>query len=636
MDTEPEKKGDYGAGSIQVLGGLDAVRKRPAMYIGDKQVTGLHHLVYEIVDNSVDEALAGFCTKINVIIQKEGSITVIDNGRGIPVDIMPQYGKPALEIVMTKLHAGGKFDHKTYKVSGGLHGVGISVVNALSSKLIVTVSRNGSLYRQTFSRGEPTEDMQTIGASSQGTGTTVYFMPDSEIFETTEFSFETLSSRLREIAFLNSGLEINIRDERADKEHTFKYEGGIRSFVEFLNQNKTALHPVVYLSKTRDGIELEFAMQYNDSYIENIFSFANTINTTEGGTHLSGFKTALTRTLNSYAEAKGLLKEGLKLSSSDTFEGLSAVISVRIPDPQFEGQTKRKLGNSEVKGMVDSIVNSGLNSYLEENPKIARLVVAKCIGAAEAREAARKAKDLARRKTALSSGSLPGKLADCASTDPSKCELYVVEGDSAGGSSKQGRNKEFQAILPLRGKILNVEKARLHKIFNSQEIVTLATAIGTGLGTEFNIEKARYHKIIITCDADVDGAHIRTLMLTFFFRYMRPLIDVGYVYVAQPPLYRVVKNKKEHYVYNDEKLKELIKEIGQEGITMQRYKGLGEMNPEQLWNTTMDPENRTLVQVTAVDAVEADKIFTLLMGEEVEPRREFIEKHALEVRNLDI
>ncbi len=634
MDAEAKNQ-DYGAGSIQVLGGLDAVRKRPSMYVGDTGIAGLHHLVFEIVDNSVDEALAGFCTVVKVSINADGSVTVEDNGRGIPVEIMPQYGKSALEIVMTKLHAGGKFDHKTYKVSGGLHGVGISVVNALSEKLIVSVCRNGKIYRQNYCRGKPLDELTVVG-ESQATGTTVSFVPDKEIFEITEFNFETLSSRLREIAFLNSGLEVQIREERTGKEHVFKYEGGIKSFVEFLNQNKVALHPVVYMQKEKNGAQLELAMQYNDGYLENIFSFANTINTLEGGTHLSGLKTALTRTLNSHAEKSGLLKNELKISSSDTLEGLAAVISVRLTEPQFEGQTKRKLGNSEIKGLVDSMVSSALISYLDENPKIARIIIEKCSNAAAAREAARHAKELARRKTALSSGSLPGKLADCSSTDPAACELYVVEGDSAGGSSKQGRNKEFQAILPLRGKILNVEKARLHKIFSSREIVTLATAIGTGLGEEFDIKKARYHKIIITCDADVDGAHIRTLLLTFFFRYMKSLIEAGYVYVAQPPLYRVVKNKKEYYVYNDAKLKELLAEIGEDGTTMQRYKGLGEMNPEQLWSTTMDPENRTLLKVTADDAVEADKIFTLLMGEEVEPRREFIEKHALEVKNLDI
>jgi len=634
MDDE-NKKHDYGAGSIQVLGGVEAIRKRPAMYIGDTQTAGLHHLVYEIVDNSVDEALAGHCKIIKITLNTDGSVTVEDDGRGIPVEIMPQYGKSALEIVMTKLHAGGKFDHKTYQVSGGLHGVGISVVNALSSKLTVVVNRAGKVYSQSYSAGKPTTEVTVVG-ESQTTGTKVTFLPDDTIFETVEVNFETLSSRLREMAFLNSGLQIEIKDARSDKEHIFKYDGGIKSFVEFLNQNKTALHPVIYLKTEKNGTQLELAMQYNSGYLENIFTFANTINTSEGGTHLSGFKTALTRTLNSYADSNHLLKQKLKISSNDTLEGLSAVLSVKLTDPQFEGQTKRKLGNSSIKGLVDSMVNSDFGSYLQENPKLARMIVSKSINAAEAREAAKKAKEITRRKSALNSGSLPGKLADCSNNNPEACELYVVEGDSAGGSSKQGRNREFQAILPLRGKILNVEKARLHKIFNSREIVTLATAIGTGLGNDFNINKVRYHKIIITCDADVDGAHIRTLLLTFFFRYMRPLIDAGYIYVAQPPLYRVVKHKKEYYVYNELKLKELLQEIGEKDISLQRYKGLGEMNPKQLWETTMNPETRSLIKVTVEDSVEADEVFSLLMGEDVEPRRAYIEKHALEVENLDV
>ena len=629
-----EKKPEYTWKSIKVLGGLEAVRSRPGMFIGDTATSGLHHLVFEVVDNSVDEALAGQCSLIKVTLHRDGFVTIEDNGRGIPVEIMPQFGKPALEIIMTKLHAGGKFDHKAYKVSGGLHGVGISVVNALSEKLTVYVSRNGKTHSQSYSKGKPLGEVQLVGDTAN-TGTKLTFLPDKEIFETTEFNFETLSSRVRELAFLNPSLEVQITDERTGKDHVFKYDGGIKSFVEFLNNNKTALHQVIYFKKEKNGTFLELAMQYNDGYLGNVFSFANTINTVEGGTHLSGFKSALTRTLNNYAENNGMLKKGLKISSSDTFEGIAVVISVKLPDPQFEGQTKKKLGNSWIKGIVDSMVSAGLGSYLEENPKIARLIIGKCMNAAEAREAAKRAKEIARRKTALSSGSLPGKLADCSNTNPALCELHVVEGDSAGGSSKQGRNKEFQAILPLKGKILNVEKARLHKIFNSREILTLATAIGTGLGKDFNIKKARYHKIIITCDADVDGAHIRTLLLTFFFRYMKPLIEAGYIYVAQPPLYRVVKHKKEYYIYNDEKLKVLLKEIG-EDATIQRYKGLGEMNPDQLWKTTMDPENRTLLRVSVQDAVEADKIFSLLMGEEVEPRRAFIEQHALEVRNLDV
>ena len=629
-----EKKQSYGAGSIRVLGGLEGVRVRPSMYIGDTGVIGLHHLILEVVDNSVDEALAGFCTVIKVTLHADGGVTIDDNGRGVPVDVMPQFGKTAMEVIMTKLHAGGKFDNKTYKVSGGLHGVGISVVNALSEKLTICVSREGKIHSQSYGKGKPLEDVRITGETSE-TGTKLTFTPDAEIFESTEFSFDVISKRMRELAFLNSGLEVQIKDERTGKENAFRYEGGIKSFVEYLNQNKTGLHPVIHMQKAKGNIQLEMAMLYSSGYAENIFSFANTINTEEGGTHLSGFKAALTRALNGYAERNGMLKKGLKISSSDTLEGIAAVISVKLPDPQFEGQTKKKLGNSSVKGLVDSMVSSGLNSYLEENPRYAKLIIGKCMNAAEAREAARRAKEITRRKTALRSGSLPGKLADCSNTDPELCELYVVEGDSAGGSSKQGRNKEFQAILPLKGKILNVEKARLHRIFNSREITTLATAIGTGLGEDFDVKKARYHKIIITCDADVDGAHIRTLLLTFFFRQMKPLIEAGYIYVAQPPLYRVVKNKKEHYVYNEEKLEELLREIGQDA-SIQRYKGLGEMNPEQLWETTMNPEKRTLLKVTSEDAVEADKIFTLLMGEIVEPRREFIEKHAMEVRNLDV
>ena len=630
---EGEKRG-YGAGSIRVLGGLEGVRVRPSMYIGDTGVTGLHHLILEVVDNSVDEALAGFCKVIKVILHKDGGVTIEDDGRGVPVEVMPQFGKPAMEVIMTKLHAGGKFDNKTYKVSGGLHGVGVSVVNALSEKLTICVSRDGKVYSQSYGRGKPLEEVRTTGETSK-TGTKIRFTPDAEIFESREFSFDLISKRIRELAFLNSGLEVQVKDERTGKENAFRYEGGIKSFVEYLNQNKTGLHPVFHMKKTKGDIQLEMAMLYSSGYAENVFSFANTINTEEGGTHLSGFKSALTRTLNSYAERNGMLRKGVKLSSSDTLEGVAAVISVKLPDPQFEGQTKKKLGNSSVKGFVDSMVSSGLNSYLEENPRYARLIISKCMSAAEGREAARRAKEITRRKTALRSGSLPGKLADCANTNPEMCELYVVEGDSAGGSSKQARNKEFQAILPIRGKILNVEKARLHKIFNNREITMLATAIGTGLGEDFNIKKARYHKIIITCDADVDGAHIRTLLLTFFFRQMKPMIEAGYVYVAQPPLYRVVRNKKEHYVYNEEKLSDLLRETGKE-VSIQRYKGLGEMNPEQLWETTMNPEKRTLVKVTLEDAVEADKIFTLLMGEVVEPRREFIEKHAMEVRNLDV
>lgn len=625
----------YDASKIQVMAGLEGVRKRPAMYIGSTGARGLHHLVYEVVDNSVDEALAGFCTRVDVIVHPDNSVTVIDNGRGIPIEVMPEFKKSALEIVMTKLHAGGKFDNKSYKVSGGLHGVGVHVVNALSEKLVVKVKRNGKVYEQTYSKGIPQTEVSITG-ESEGTGTEINFIADKSIMETVEYNFDTLSSRLRELAFLNKGLTITITDERSGKSHEFSYEGGIKSFVEYINQNKVALHEVIYLLKEKNDMQVELAMQYNEGYADNVFSFANSINTSEGGTHLIGFKTALTRTLNASAEKYGMLDKEIKLSSEDCKEGISAVIAVRLQNPQFEGQTKTKLGNSEVKGLVDSMISSGLTAFLEENPKIARAIAGKCTTAAKARDAARKARDLTRRKSALDSHSLPGKLADCSNKSPEKCEIYIVEGDSAGGSSKQARNREFQAILPIRGKILNVEKARLNRIFSSNEILNMITAFGTGIAEEFDIKKARYHKIIITCDADVDGAHIRTLLLTFFFRYMRPLIEAGYIYIAQPPLYKVTKGKSHYYVYNDEKLKETLKEIGEDNVSLQRYKGLGEMNPEQLWQTTMNPENRTLLKITLDDAVEADKTFTLLMGGEVEPRREFIEMHSKEVANLDV
>jgi DNA gyrase subunit B len=625
----------YDASKIQVMSGLEGVRKRPAMYIGSTGARGLHHLVYEVVDNSVDEALGGHCTRIDVKVHADNSITVIDNGRGIPTEIMPQFNKSALEIVMTKLHSGGKFDNKAYKVSGGLHGVGVHVVNALSEKFTVRVNRSGKIFEQHYSKGLPQDEVAVVG-DAEGTGTEIHFLPDFTIMEPGEFNFDTLSSRLRELAFLNKGLTITISDERSGKGHEFNYEGGIKSFVEFLNQNKEALHEVIYMQKEKTDIQVELAMQYNMGYIDNIFSFANNINTSEGGTHMVGFKTALTRTLNTYAEKFGMLEKDIKLTGDDAMEGLSAVIAVRIPNPQFEGQTKTKLGNSEVKGLVDSMISAGLVAFMDENPKVARIIADKCTTAAKARDAARQARDLTRRKSALDGHSLPGKLADCSSKEAEKCEIYIVEGDSAGGSSKQARNREFQAILPIRGKILNVEKARLSKVFSSNEIVTMITAIGTGIAEEFDIAKARYHKIIITCDADVDGAHIRTLLLTFFFRYMRPLIEAGYIYIAQPPLYKLTKNKKEHYVYNDEKLKELLKQLGEDNVALQRYKGLGEMNPEQLWQTTMNPENRTLLKINIDDAVEADKTFTLLMGDEVEPRREFIEAHSKEVANLDV
>ncbi|HLC65382.1 MAG TPA: DNA topoisomerase (ATP-hydrolyzing) subunit B [Candidatus Nanoarchaeia archaeon] len=623
--------GSYEAKDIQVLGGLSAVRKRPAMYIGSTGLGGLHHIVEEAVDNSIDEALAGFCTQIDIIMHRNGFITVIDNGRGIPVDIHPKFGITALEVVMTKLHAGGKFDKKIYKVSGGLHGVGISCTNALSKSLIVEVKRNNKVYRQEYSQGNPVTQLQEVGPAT-GTGTSISFLPDNEIFPDTTFHYDTLSARFRELAFLNKGVRITLKDERTGKEDVFKYDGGVTEFVEYLNRNKTVLHKPIYFFKEKEAISVEIAIQYNDGYMENIFSFANNINTVEGGTHLSGFKTALTRTLNSYAEK--LKIKDLKLTSEDVREGLTAVLSVKILEPQFEGQTKTKLGNSEVKGIVDSIVSSTLTQFFEENPSTARVIVEKSVNAAKAREAARKARELTRRKTALSTGLLPGKLSDCAVRDPARAEIYLVEGDSAGGSCKMGRNKEFQAVLPLRGKILNVEKARLTKIFENEEITTLITALGCGIGDEFDVSKIRYHKVILTCDADTDGNHITTLLLTFFYRYMNEVIKRGYLYIAMPPLYKISKGKITRYAQTDAEKDKLVKEFGQE-IAIQRYKGLGEMNPEQLWQTTMNPDVRTLKQVTIEDAVKADEIFTLLMGDQVEPRKKFIEEHALEA-SLDI
>ncbi len=613
--------------------GLEAVRHRPSMYIGSTDALGLHHLVYEVVDNSVDEAMAGYCKEISVVIHGDGSVSVKDDGRGIPVDIHPQYSRPALEIVMTVLHAGGKFDHDTYQVSGGLHGVGVSVVNALSEWLEVEVSREGRVYRQRYERGRPVSDLQITGVSEK-TGTTVRFKPDPDVFEVTDFSFDVLSSRLRELAFLNRGLKISITDERSGRSKTFQYDGGIVSFVQYLNKSREVLHPnPIYFSRVRDGVSVEVAMQYNTSYNESVFTFANNINTREGGTHLSGFRAALTKTVNDFAREKKLLKGEAKLTGEDLREGLVAVVSVRLPDPQFEGQTKTRLGNSAVRGLVESLVSEGLMEYFELNPQVAEAIVEKATEAMRAREAARKAKELTRRKTALTSSGLPGKLADCVENDPAKSELYIVEGESAGGSAKQGRNRHFQAVLPLRGKILNVERARLDKMLKNEEIRNLITALGTGIGDDFDITKARYHKIIIMTDADVDGSHIRTLLLTFFYRYMQPLIEAGYVYIAQPPLYQVRRGKSVRYAYSDEELAKLL-EDGK--AVVQRYKGLGEMNPEQLWETTMDPERRTLLRVTLKDAVEADEIFSILMGEQVEPRRIFIETHAREVRNLDV
>lgn len=623
----------YNAGNITVLQGLEAVRKRPAMYIGSTDVAGLHHLVYEVVDNSIDEALAGFCKKIQVVIHKDNSVTVIDDGRGIPIEMHPKYNKPALEIVMTKLHAGGKFDHNTYKVSGGLHGVGISVVNALSKKVKVQVKRGGRLVKQEYERGKPSMPLKDLG-ETKGTGTAVTFLPDPEVFDNTVFKFETLAARLRELAFLNKGISITLTDNREDdKSVEFLYEGGIKEFVAYLNKNKTAFHDVIYFETARDGIIVEIAMQYNDGFNETVFTFANNINTHEGGSHLSGYKTALTRTINNFAEKMNI--KDVKLSSEDVREGLAAVVSVKIPNPQFEGQTKTKLGNSEVKGLVDSIVSNSLSTFLDENPAISKAILEKVVNAAKAREAARKARDLTRRKGLLNGSSLPGKLADCATRDPKKSEIYLVEGDSAGGSAKQGRNRAFQAILPLRGKIINVQKARINKVLNSNEIVTMISAFGTGIGEEFNLGKARYNKIIIMTDADVDGAHIRTLLLTFFYRYMKELIEAGYVYIAQPPLFKIKKGKMERWIHTEKDLEELRQKYG-EGATLQRFKGLGEMNPQQLWETTMDPERRTLLQVTMKDAVLANEIFTILMGDEVEPRRRFIKENAKEVVNLDV
>ncbi|SDF53958.1 DNA topoisomerase (ATP-hydrolyzing) subunit B [Sporolituus thermophilus] len=628
--------GNYGAQQIQVLEGLEAVRKRPGMYIGSTSARGLHHLVYEVVDNSIDEALAGYCTKVDVIIHKDNSITVIDNGRGIPVE-MHEVGKPAVEVVLTVLHAGGKFGGEGYKVSGGLHGVGVSVVNALSEWLEVEVKRDGKIHHMRFERGRTVSGLKVIGATNE-TGTTVRFKPDGEIFEDTVFNFDTLKQRLRELAFLNRGISITLTDERTDTRKEFQYEGGIVSFVEHLNKNKDVLHPEpVYLSGSRDTTVVEIAFQYNDGYVENIFSFVNNINTQEGGTHLSGFKIALTRAINDFARKLNMLKENEEnLSGDDVREGLTAVISVKIREPQFEGQTKTKLGNSEVRGIVDAIVSEGLSEFFEENPGITRKIIEKALLASRAREAARKARELTRRKNALEVSSLPGKLADCTVKDPAQAEIYLVEGDSAGGSAKQGRDRRFQAILPLRGKILNVEKARLDKILNNEEIRAIVTAVGSGIGEDFDIEKARYGKIIIMTDADVDGAHIRTLLLTFFYRYMQPLITAGHVYIAQPPLYLVKKGREHWYLYSDDELNRLLTRIGRDGITVQRYKGLGEMNPDQLWETTMNPENRTILQVTLEDAMAADEIFSILMGDKVEPRRKFIEEHAKEVRNLDI
>ncbi|MGE3063219.1 MAG: DNA topoisomerase (ATP-hydrolyzing) subunit B [bacterium] len=644
VDEVKEKNGfdneDYNAEQIQVLKGLEAVRMRPAMYIGDTTSRGFHHLVFEVVDNSIDEALGGYCSNIKVTINDDNTCTVEDNGRGIPVDMHPTQNRPALEVVMTMLHAGGKFNKSAYTISGGLHGVGVSVVNALSTWLEVFVQRDGNVYYQRYEKGIPSCDMKIIGKTKKS-GTKTTFLPDSEIFAETKFSYDILSERLRELAFLNSGLEIEIvdlRDKKIDKRNLFKFKGGIKEFVEFLDENRTPLHKTVYMHNEKEGIDVEVAMQYNDSYNENLYSFANNIHTREGGTHLIGFKSALTRVINDYAKKSGALKNMEPISGDDSREGLTAVISVKIPNPQFEGQTKTKLGNSEVKGLTESLIGEGLSTFFEENPSVANKIVDKVVVAARARIAARKARELTRRKSALDSASLPGKLADCSVNDPKISELYLVEGDSAGGSAKQGRDRAYQAILPLRGKILNVEKARLDKILTDTTIRTMIQAIGTGIGEEeFDLSRLRYHKIIIMTDADVDGAHIRTLLLTFFYRYMKHLIDNGNIFIAQPPLYKVAHGKTTPvYVYTDEELQQALKGLDKEKVNIQRYKGLGEMNPEQLWSTTMDPERRMLKLVKLEDAVESDRIFTILMGSEVEPRKKFIEENAQYAENIDI
>jgi DNA gyrase subunit B len=634
-----EKKNIYDENKIEVLEGLEHVRLRPGMYIGSTDSRGLHHLVYEVVDNSIDEAMAGFCKNIKVSINSDNSVTVIDDGRGIPVKIQPKVGKSALEVALTMLHAGGKFNSGGYKVSGGLHGVGVSVVNALSKWMEVEIKRDGGIFYQKYERGKPVTDVLRKG-DAEDSGTKITFLPDDTIFEEVEFSADILTQRLREQAFLNKGIKIELVDKRSDKSNTFHYDGGIVSFVKYLNRKKDVLHEEpIYMTAARDDMQVEVAMQYNDSYQESVMSFANNINTHEGGTHLSGFRTALTRTFNDYVRKMNILKEQeSNLSGEDVREGLTAVISVKLTNPQFEGQTKTKLGNSEIRGIVDSTVGEGISSFLEENPSIAKVIMEKAIGAARAREAARKARELTRRKSALERTALPGKLADCRERDPRLCELYLVEGNSAGGSAKLGRDPNIQAILPLRGKILNVEKARLDRILNSEEIRSIITALGTGIGEEFDIEKLRYHKIVIMADADVDGAHIRTLLLTFFYRYMKPLVEEGKVYIAQPPLYRVVLGKKSIYAFDDKELENALESLGnkREKAEIKRFKGLGEMVAEQLWETTMNPENRTILKVTIEDAVEADEIFTILMGDKVQPRRNFIFEHAAEVQNLDI
>ena len=622
---------DYTAESIQVLKDLEAVRKRPAMFIGDLGFRGLHHLVYEVIDNSIDECLAGFCNLISLVLNKDGSVTVIDNGRGIPVDTHPEEKRSALEIVMTVLHSGGKFDKNSYKISGGLHGVGVSVVNALSENFEVEVRRDGKIFTQKYKYGKALTDVLVIGDTNE-TGTKITFFPDKEIFNAVDFDYSVLASRLRELAFLNKGLRIEFKDARTDKEDVFYYGGGIVSFVEFLNKSKTALHKPIYFEKLSGEQRIEIALQYNNSYLESTYSFCNNINTIEGGTHLTGFYTAITRTINDYIKKN--LKEHEKLLGEDVREGLCVVVSLKVLEPQFEGQTKTKLGNPEIKGLVDSFFYDKFSAFLEENPGVAKILIEKFTSAANAREAARKARELTRRKSALDSGSLPGKLADCQERDPAKCEIFIVEGDSAGGSAKQARKREFQAILPLKGKILNVEKARMDKMLANKEIATLISALGTSIGDEFNIDKLRYNRVIIMTDADVDGSHICCLLLTFFYRHMKQLVERGNIYIATPPLYKFSKGKMHVYVYNDEKLHELYGEYPDAEI--QRYKGLGEMNPEQLRETTMKPDSRILKHVTIKDAMAADEIFTILMGEDIERRKEFIIRFAKSVRNLDV
>ncbi|MCF6463388.1 DNA topoisomerase (ATP-hydrolyzing) subunit B [Clostridium sp. Cult1] len=627
----------YTAEEIQVLTGLEPVRKRPGMYIGSTGSTGLHHLVYEVVDNSIDEALAGVCDTIKVVIEEDNSIIVEDNGSGIPVEIHPQTGKSTVETVLTILHAGGKFNNSAYKVSGGLHGVGVSVVNALSEWLIARVKRDGKEYMQKFEKGIPITELQVIG-DAEDTGTIINFKPDKEIFDEVKYNFETLEYRLREMAFLNKGIRIKLEDRRTNTERKFHYEGGIKAFVEYINKNKNPIQKdIMYFEDEKDNTVVELAMQYTDAYSENIYTFANNINTQEGGTHLSGLRTALTRAINDYGRKYNFLKEkDANLQGDDVREGLSAVLSVKLMEPQFEGQTKTKLGNSEIRGIVESITYDYITSYLEENPKSGKIILEKAISASRAREAARKAREISRKRSILDNTTLPGKLADCQENDLEITEVFIVEGDSAGGSAKQGRDRKYQAILPLRGKIMNVEKARLDKMLESEEIRAMITAFGTGIGSEFDIEKLRYGKIIIMTDADVDGAHIRTLLLTFFYRYMRDLLENGHIYIAQPPLYKVAKGRTEHYVYSDNELDKLLEKIGRGNYSIQRYKGLGEMNPEQLWETTMDPEKRVLLKVSIEDGIAADEIFTTLMGDRVKPRRDFIQKNAKLVKNLDI